>query len=94
MNWLEIIELRSVSKQHALVEQDLVDLAAGADREFKPQAIDVYRHSTVETDWSIHLHYQSEREDVCESSLGLRLAAALKEFGLVHHSVWIGKYRK
>jgi len=94
MKWLEIIELRSVSKHHALVEQDLADLAAGADQEVKPQVINVYRHLTVETDWSIHLHYQSEREDVCESPLGLRLAAALKEFGLVHHGVWVEKYKK
>ena len=89
MKWLEIIELRSVSKPHALVEQDLADLTAGADQESKPRAIDVYRNLTVETDWGIHLHYESERQDICQSPLGLCLAAALKEFGLVHHSVWI-----
>ncbi|MCP5102274.1 MAG: hypothetical protein GY950_02795 [bacterium] len=88
MKWLEIIELRSASKYQAQIEQGLADLTAGADPESKPQAIDVYRNLTVSTDWSIHLHYHSEQEEKRESPLGLGLAAALREFGLVHHSVW------
>ena len=89
MKWLETIELRSASKHHTLVERTLADLTTGAHQEVKPQAISEYRNLTVETDWSIHLHYESERENICKSPLGLRLAAALKEFGLVHHSVWV-----
>ncbi len=88
MKWLEIIELRSVGKHQAKVEQWLADLTAGPDPEVKPEAIKVYHNSILKTDWSIHLHYESEQEDILKSPLGLRLAAALKEFGLVHHSVW------
>ncbi|MCP5108216.1 MAG: hypothetical protein GY950_32825 [bacterium] len=84
MKWLEIIELRSVGKHQAQVEKGLADLTAGAEPE-----INVYRNLTVSTDWSIHLHYESNRDDIRESPLGLRLAAALREFGLVHHSVWL-----
>ncbi|MCP5053916.1 MAG: hypothetical protein GY940_42505 [bacterium] len=88
MKWLEIIELRSVGKHQALVEQEFAELVTGVDPEVKPEAINVYHNSILETDWSIHLHYESEQEDILKSPLGLRLAAALKEFGLVHHSVW------
>jgi hypothetical protein len=91
MKWLEIIELRSVGKHQAQVEQGLAGLTAGSDPEIKPQAIKVYRNSTIETDWSIHLHHESEQDEIRESSLGLRLADALRRFGLVHHTVWVGK---
>lgn len=84
MKWLEIIELRSVGKHQAQVEKGLADLTAGAGPE-----INVYRSLTVNTDWSIHLHYESDRDDIRESSLGLRMAEALREFGLIHHSVWV-----
>ena len=84
MKWLEIIELRSVGKHRAQVEQGLADLTAGADPE-----VNVYRNLTVNTDWSIHLQYESDQDDIRESPLGLRMAAALREFGLVHHCVWV-----
>lgn len=84
MKWLEIIELRSVGKHQAQVEQGLADLTAGANTQ-----INVYRNLTVNTDWSIHLHRESNRDDIHKSPLGLRMAEALREFGLVHHSVWV-----
>jgi hypothetical protein len=91
MKWLEIIELRSAGKHQAQVEQGLAGLTAGPTPEIKPGTIKVYRNSTLETDWGIHLHHESKKDDIRESSLGLRLADALRKFGLVHHTVWVGK---
>ncbi|MFZ2148405.1 MAG: hypothetical protein WAV28_14415 [Sedimentisphaerales bacterium] len=48
-----------------------------------------FQHAALKSDWSIHLHWESERPEQNGSSLGLRLAQAFKEFGLVDHSVWI-----
>jgi hypothetical protein len=36
-------------------------------------------------------HWQSDRPEQKGTALGLRLARALKEFGLVDHSTWIEK---
>jgi hypothetical protein len=50
-----------------------------------------YRHVNLETDLSIHLHWQTERPEQNGSALGLRIAEAFKEFGLIDHSVWVEK---
>jgi hypothetical protein len=51
--------------------------------------IKTFRHAVLETDWSVHLLWESERPEQNGSSLGLRLAQALKEFGLIDHSIWV-----
>ena len=53
--------------------------------------IKTYRHAVLETDFSVPLDWDSERPEQNGSSLGLRLAHALKEFGLVDHSILIEK---
>ena len=55
--------------------------------------VEVYRHATVKTDVSVHLLFESFEPDAQPSALGQRLASALKEFGLVSHSLWIGRER-
>ena len=37
---------------------------------------------------SFHVHYHSKGLTTSLSTVGLKIASALKEFGLVHHSVW------
>jgi hypothetical protein len=91
MKWLEIIELRSVGKYRAEVEAGLSRLTAGTDEESALRDIKVYRNVSIDTDWSIHLHFQSPQKEMSTSPLALRLAAALKKFGLVYHSVWQDK---
>jgi hypothetical protein len=89
MKWLEIIELRSVGSNRELLESQLQKLINEADREIKGQAIMIYSRVMIDTDFSIHLFHDSKKVESSGSSLGLRLASALKEFGLVNHSIWI-----
>ncbi len=89
MKWLEIIELRSVESNRELLESQLQKLINEVDKETKKQAIKVYSHTTVETDFRIHLLHDSKEADISGSPLGLHLASALKKFGLVNHSIWI-----
>ena len=91
MKWLEIIELRSTGVDRTKIERRLRDLAGETERETKPRAIELYIHGLVETDLSVHVIHDSEPVDVTGSPLGLHLASALKQFGLVNHSVWIEK---
>jgi len=89
MKWLEIIELRSVGDKRAVMELQLKSLIDEVKQETRQQAIKVYSHITVETDFSIHLYNDSKSTDISGSPLGQRLVSALKEFGLVNHSIWV-----
>jgi hypothetical protein len=51
--------------------------------------IKTYYHSLVETDLSIHIFWESEKENQDKTPLGLKLSSALKPLGLLNHSVWI-----
>ncbi len=89
MKWLETIELRSAGSNRKLVESQLRNLVNEVNKEAKKQAIKSYSHVVMDTDFSIHLYHDSKKVENSGSELGLRLASALKEFGLVNHSIWI-----
>ena len=92
MKWLEIIELRSVGNKRAVIDSQLQTLINEVKQEAIQQAIKVYSNISVESDFSIHLYNDSTITDISGSPLGERLASALKEFGLVNHSVWTEKH--
>ena len=94
MKWLEIIELRSVNRNRDLLKSQLRNLINEAEQEAKKQAIKVYSRVMVDTDFSIHLFHDSKKVENSGSPLGLNLVTALKEFGLVNHSVWIEMHDK
>ena len=93
MKWVEIITVRSPGK----IDRNLIDqLLNGPDEPDRATAapghlldITIYHHSVVETDLSIHIHWESEKASESKSLLGLRFASALKPLGLVNHSVWV-----
>jgi hypothetical protein len=87
MKWLEVIQVRSVEKGSGLMEALRTPMAG--EGQSGPVKINIYRHAGVETDWSVHLHWTSPLPERNGSALGLRLARAFQEFGLVHHSVWV-----
>ncbi len=87
MNWVEIIKLRSAGMEDGLLEQLLRSLRSDRSRELVE--IKTYRHAVFPNDFSMHLRWESERPTENGSVLGLRLAQALKEFGLIDHSIWI-----
>jgi hypothetical protein len=88
MRWLEVIKLRAAGNGEELLDELFRQMNnAGQDRGLVE--IKTYRHAALETDLSLHLHWESERPEQTGSILGLRLAQALKEFGLIDHSIWI-----
>ena len=89
MKWLEIIELRSADSNRELMKSQLQSLINEVNQEARQQKIIVYSHVTVETDLRIHLIHDSEKVKASGTPLGLDLTSALKEHGLVNHSVWI-----
>jgi hypothetical protein len=89
MKWLEVIKLRSAGKGSGSLEEFLGSINRLSQNGLV--GIETYRHASLEMDWSVHLFWDSERPEQNGSALGLRFARALKEFGLVDHSIWIEK---
>lgn len=93
MRWVEIIALRSPSRINGqFIDQLLNGVGRSKDSADRPNdlvEIRTYHHSTVETDLSIHIHWESEKESQDKSPLGLRLSSVLKPFGLLNYSVWV-----
>ncbi len=87
MKWLEVIRLRSAGKSRGLLKELLESL--GQMKQDGLVEMRTYHHGALETDVALHLHWESKRPEKNGSSLGIRLAQGLKEFGLTDHSVWI-----
>jgi hypothetical protein len=87
MKWLEVIKLRSAGKSSGLLEELLLSINNFGQRGLVE--IKTFRHAALESDLSVHLHWESERPEQNGSTLGIRLGQAFKEFGLIDHSVWI-----
>jgi hypothetical protein len=87
MKWIEIIKLRTAGG----VPESLKDFLSGLLKNGSPgpREAKLYRHAAWETDWSLHLYWESEELEKDGSKLGLRLSQTLAEFGLVDHSIWI-----
>ena len=89
MKWLEVIKLRSAGKDSRSMEELL--LSIGKFNQAGLVETKTFRHASLDSDLSIHLHWESERPERNGSPLGLRLVRALEEFGLIDHSIWVEK---
>ena len=84
MKRLEIIHLRSTDGRLEDRVRSILRLAATLER---PSELLIYRRERVPTDLSVHLVHRRSSEEL-PSQLGMRLASALREHGMVEHSVW------
>lgn len=84
MNRLEIIHLRLTDG----LPEDLVrGILQSATTFGRRSELLIYRRERVATDLSIHLVHRGPAEEL-PSPFGMRLASALREHGMVEHSVW------
>ncbi|WP_163338905.1 hypothetical protein [Desulfopila sp. IMCC35008] len=88
MQWVEVIQLRITKPDPEQIIPILQQLAEDASEEDSCQEVHMYRRAHVNTDLSILLWHDILPGAKSESSLGLRISAALKEFGMVNHNTW------
>lgn len=88
MKWIEVVQLRAAERHRNILETRLKQLVKGVNMENGPRRITVYRRALIPMDYSIHIVHKGKAMENAGSPLGLQLVAALKEFGLVNHSVW------
>jgi hypothetical protein len=89
MKWVEIITLRSPTRINTQFVDELVKQVDRSDTPEHLVEIRTYHHSVVETDLSIHIYWRSEPGTQHKSALGLKFSYALKNLGLLNHSVWV-----
>jgi hypothetical protein len=89
MKWIEIITLRSLEKANKQLVDELLRQVYKQKESSPAASIRVYHHPLVETDVSIHIHWEMEGQHPRESPLGQRLSYALKGLGLLSHSIWV-----
>jgi len=89
MKWLEIIELRTGSNKDRELENVFMQLVKELRLDPEYPKIKVYHNYTLDCDYSIHLSHHHFLPEEGGSTLGLRIAANLKTFGLVRHNTWI-----
>ena len=86
MKSLEIIHLRSPGEQaENLVSLIKESMGNEIDHE---REVTVYRSEGVPCDLAVHIRHERVTGRDGRSGLGLRLAASLRAYGLVKHTVW------
>jgi hypothetical protein len=86
MKRLEIIHLRSSGRSlESLGERIRDSIRAGTEGN---AVVTLYRRHELETDLSVHVCHHGEPQEPGPSDLALKLAAALRAYGLVEHTVW------
>jgi len=88
MNWVKIIEIRSVNKKRGLLETELIKAIKEMNDNQKYDKFFIFKRVFPDTDFHIHVLHNSDKIEQEGSNLGLHLKFALKKFGLVNHSVW------
>ena len=89
MKWIEIITLRSPTRINKQFVDELLKEVDESDTPKHLVEIRIYHHSVVETDLSIHIYWKSEPGSQHKSPLGLKFSYALRNLGLLNHSVWV-----
>ena len=86
MKTLEIVHLRS-SGESLETLSDLIKESIWADGN-GTEVVTVFRRSGLNTDVAVHIHNQNADGGNGPNVLAVQLAAALRVFGLVEHTVW------
>lgn len=93
MKWLEIIKLRTAGINLEKRACDFIGLLTKNTQDHGLPAIQVYYHATLNTDLSIHIHWDTQQASRQKTLLGSCLANKLEEFGMIHHTIWITQIR-
>lgn len=88
MKWSEVIMVRSADPNVTILAKTVQNLMAAAVKSDGHEGLRVFCRENLETDYCIVLCHTGEKTDAGGSPLGLHIVAALKEVGMVHHTVW------
>ncbi len=88
MTWLEIVNVRTAGKTE-FVEAFSYCCRIRQDLESERSvSMNLYRSISCDTDFTIHLCWDSTAVYPAKSDIGIRLSKSLIRFGLTDHQVW------
>lgn len=88
MRWAEVIMVRSAGSKGDILEKTLKELKNTLALEIEHEAMRVFRGEKLDSDICVILFHEEEKTNIGGSPLGLHLGLALKEVGLVSHTIW------
>jgi hypothetical protein len=88
MKWTELITIRSTECSVKTLTLALRELISDVVREYGAKRIQIYHRQKIDSDFCIILSHEGKPVLNHGSRLGLRIAEALRAFGMVNHSVW------
>lgn len=89
MKRAEVITVRSAVRDSEYIDTFVQELVSKVKNETNHKTtLQVFRHEKLDSDICIVLLHTGKNKKAGESVLGLHLATALKEVGLVNHAVW------
>jgi DNA-binding FadR family transcriptional regulator len=83
---LEVIHLRLAGQDPEALIQEIRDCVIRRDPKM---IIRTYQHAAVETDIAIHIQMAEPSANPVDAELGVRLSTALREYGMVEHTLWM-----
>jgi len=89
MKWLETIKVRFPHSGTDTSVEEILRATLTSPPYTGLKEVKLYRNAVVTTDLCLCLHWERKSLSVRGSTLGLCVAENLKEFGLVHHAVWV-----
>ena len=89
MKCQEVLVLRSIPSSREKAVREFLDFLEKSIPEDESMHIRLLRNTLVDSDICIQLFREQRGDSPEKSKLGLSLAHSLKEYGLVHHTVWI-----
>ena len=88
MKWIEMIMVRSHGNSEEILDATLQGITKRLVKEAEIEAVRTFRREKLNSDFCLFLFHDGRKTREGGSALGLHLAAALKEFGLVNHTIW------
>ena len=89
MMWLEVIHVRVAEQEFDRLTPIFTQIIAEIRENGSCRKVHMFKRALLETDVCLHLYHDSENAATAGSPVGLHLAAALKPFGMVNHTVWM-----
>ena len=91
MKCVEVITLRSLAKVDIETMEELLSQVLKSKISGLTPDVRIYRHSILETDFSIHIYWETKEQHPKGTPLGQQLTYGLEGLGLLTHSVWVEK---
>jgi len=88
VKWVEIIKIRLTDADRPMLENEIMKSIADFRNRDGIREVKLYQHASDKNDLSLHLYWKSRNMESQGSPIGLSMVHILKEYGLIHHSVW------